>query len=65
MSLTFLLLPLRLNHFLSLDSGKNVDEATEHARAARRKRWWCFFICVLIIIAIVLAIAIPLALKNA
>lgn len=44
--------------------GENVEKARDHAAAARRKRWYCFFISLLIIIAIVLAIAIPVALKN-
>ncbi|KAF8304972.1 t-SNARE [Clavulina sp. PMI_390] len=44
--------------------GENMERAVDSARAARRKRWWCFFICLLIIIAIVLAVALPLVLKN-
>jgi len=44
--------------------GQKVDEATELARSARRKRWWCFFLSLLIIAVLAIAIAVPIATKG-
>ncbi|KDR74011.1 hypothetical protein GALMADRAFT_71275 [Galerina marginata CBS 339.88] len=45
---------------------KHVDEATEHARRARQKRWICFFIIlvILIIVGVVVGIEVHNLLKK-
>ena len=63
MSQFYIIPDLRLL-WLSLLSGQKVDEATELARSARRKRWWCFFLSLLIIAVLAIAIAVPIATKG-
>lgn len=43
---------------------QHVDRAIVSARAARRKKWICFWIVVIILIAIALAVGLGVGLKN-
>lgn len=40
-----------------------TEKAVEHARSARRKRWFCFFLFVLVLAAIGLAVGLTVGKK--
>lgn len=48
-----------------LDEGnKQVNQATKHAIARRKKKWWCLFISILIVIVIALGIGLGIYFSN-
>lgn len=42
-----------------------LDKGIEHARRARKLKWWCFFICVAIVCILALVLGLYFGLNKA
>jgi syntaxin 1B/2/3 len=50
---------------MNIEKGnEEVNKAKEHAKRARKLKWWCFFIVVLIILAIALGVGLGVGLAK-
>ena len=43
---------------------QQVKVATDHARRARKLKWWCLLICIIIIIVVALGVGLGICLNS-